>query len=408
MLRQALPLDVLIFGGGAAGLWLLDELVRGGHSAVLLETGALGAGQTIASQGIIHGGFKYTLSGAMNDSACAINDLPQLWRRCLAGDAKPDLSHTSLRSECCHLWSNGRLLSKLAMLAASWVLKVKPMPLPRQDWPAALKNMRGSVSRMDEQIIVPRAFIADLAQQHHHRLLHIGSPRRYDIVRDAKGNVPQVVIHDDTRGDSIAFAPKHIVLTAGKGNAALRAACGLGTNAMQVRPVHMIMARGPLPLFNGHCIDANKARVTITSDTDTQGRCLWQVGGQISEDGVSMSQSDLIDNAQRELRDVLPAVDFTGVEWATFRADKAEGTTAGGARPSDAVILHEGNIITCWPTKLVLAPVAASRILHKLPAPSASPIDPARLRDWPKPEVAMPPWEIETNWTTTSGVLRVA
>ena len=44
-------LDVVIFGGGAAGLWLLDELVRAGYEALLLEAGALGAGQTIASQG---------------------------------------------------------------------------------------------------------------------------------------------------------------------------------------------------------------------------------------------------------------------------------------------------------------------------------------------------------------------
>ena len=53
---DALPVDVVIFGGGAAGLWTLDELHRAGRSVVLLESGDLGAGQTIASQGIIHGG----------------------------------------------------------------------------------------------------------------------------------------------------------------------------------------------------------------------------------------------------------------------------------------------------------------------------------------------------------------
>ena len=57
--------DVLIFGGGGAGLWLLDELHRAGHRVMLAECDALGAGQTVASQGIIHGGLKYTLPGAM-------------------------------------------------------------------------------------------------------------------------------------------------------------------------------------------------------------------------------------------------------------------------------------------------------------------------------------------------------
>ena len=39
-------LDVVIFGGGAAGLWLLDQLVENGYDALLLETGDLGSGQT--------------------------------------------------------------------------------------------------------------------------------------------------------------------------------------------------------------------------------------------------------------------------------------------------------------------------------------------------------------------------
>ena len=59
-------LDALIFGGGAAGLWLLDRLSRDGHHVVLLEARSLGMGQTVASQGIIHGGLKYTLSGLAN------------------------------------------------------------------------------------------------------------------------------------------------------------------------------------------------------------------------------------------------------------------------------------------------------------------------------------------------------
>ncbi|HEY3967359.1 MAG TPA: FAD-dependent oxidoreductase, partial [Planctomycetaceae bacterium] len=55
-----MELDVLIFGGGAAGLWLLDQLARRGDCVLLLEAGRLGLGQTVGSQGIIHGGLKYT------------------------------------------------------------------------------------------------------------------------------------------------------------------------------------------------------------------------------------------------------------------------------------------------------------------------------------------------------------
>ena len=50
--------DIIIFGGGIAGLWLLNRLHNEGYQAILLETEALGGSQTIASQGIIHGGLK--------------------------------------------------------------------------------------------------------------------------------------------------------------------------------------------------------------------------------------------------------------------------------------------------------------------------------------------------------------
>ncbi len=96
----AMQVDVLIFGGGAAGLWLLDELARRGDRVLLLEAARLGAGQTIASQGIIHGGLKYTLQGALTPSAVQIREMPGLWRDCLAGRRLPDLRNVRLRAAC--------------------------------------------------------------------------------------------------------------------------------------------------------------------------------------------------------------------------------------------------------------------------------------------------------------------
>ena len=64
-----LRVDTLIFGGGIAGLWLLDELRRAGRSALLVEATALGDGQTISSQGILHSGLKYSLNGLLSSAA---------------------------------------------------------------------------------------------------------------------------------------------------------------------------------------------------------------------------------------------------------------------------------------------------------------------------------------------------
>ena len=110
--------DLIIFGGGVAGLWLLDEAVRNGYSAILVEASALGSGQTVASQGIIHGGLKYTLQGLLTGSATAIREMPLVWRECLAGQRQPDLTDTPVRSDYCYLWRTESVSSRLGMIGA--------------------------------------------------------------------------------------------------------------------------------------------------------------------------------------------------------------------------------------------------------------------------------------------------
>ncbi|MEC8427025.1 MAG: FAD-dependent oxidoreductase, partial [Pseudomonadota bacterium] len=60
-----IQLDIAVIGGGIAGLWLLNRLQREGYHCALFESEALGSDQSVASQGMIHGGIKYTLSGAL-------------------------------------------------------------------------------------------------------------------------------------------------------------------------------------------------------------------------------------------------------------------------------------------------------------------------------------------------------
>ena len=83
---------VVVIGGGIAGLWLLNLLTRRGYGAVLLEAGALGCQQTLASQGMIHGGLKYALSGMLTGASEAIAAMPDRWAANLAGRGEIDLS----------------------------------------------------------------------------------------------------------------------------------------------------------------------------------------------------------------------------------------------------------------------------------------------------------------------------
>jgi glycerol-3-phosphate dehydrogenase len=420
---SSIRVDALIFGGGVAGLWLLDELRRRGVSALLLEAGSLGHGQTVASQGILHGGLKYTLQGLLTQSAAHIRDMPALWRDCLAGKREPDLSETPLRAEFCHLWRTDGVASKLGMIGAKIGLRVAPQNLSREDRPPILSRCPGTVAVLDEQVISPAGLIANLARRNRERILRVNNdsvsfqcrnPGQIDAVtvQPPIQSKPEAQAKGEAPGPSLALQASMVVFTAGAGNAALRERAGLSTNAMQLRPLHMVVARGDLPELNGHCVDGKKTRVTITSDVDTAGCRVWQIGGQVSEDGVAMESAELIAHAQEELRAVIPGIELVGVDWSTYRVNRAEGTTRNGRRPETIQILREGNTITAWPTKLVLAPKLAEVIADEIASQGAdrNPLRqqgiqpfsladasgydwPASLRDWPRPEVALPPWE---------------
>jgi glycine/D-amino acid oxidase-like deaminating enzyme len=394
-------LDVVIFGGGAAGLWLLDDLVRAGYQALLLEADALGAGQTVASQGIIHGGLKYTLGGLLTPSARAIRDMPTLWRRCLAGEREPDLSATRRRAEFCYLWQTRAVTSRLAMIGARAGLRVPPAPLPDDARPEALRGCPGLVARLDEQVIDPVSFIGDLHDHHLERILRIDVENGLEIETVGPGACELVRLINPETGDPLDLRPDRVVLTAGAGNDGLRRRLGLEGGAMQRRPLHMVVARGPLPPINGHCVDGMSTRATITTAHDYADRVVWQIGGQVAEQGVDRDPAALIASTQDVLHEVLPGVALAGVEWATYCVDRAEATTRGGLRPTDAALKRDGNTITGWPTKLALVPRLTARIRRLLSNPRGhdGPA-PGMLGDWPRPAVASPPWEENLPWST--------
>jgi len=385
-------LDAVILGGGAAGVWLLDRLSRQGCHVVLLETRALGAGQTLASQGIIHGGLKYTLKGLLTPSAKSIRGMPNVWRNALLGRGMPNLTHTRLRSECCYLWRTDGLTSWAGMLGARLGLQVKPETLPVEDRPEALANVNGAVARLAEQVICPASFLADLLRQYRDRILRIADDVQFDLKSPGEVDAVRIVSPED--GRELKLRPRHVVFTAGAGNARLRHLAGLDDAVMQRRPLHMTLVRGNLPALCGHCIDGAHTRVTITSAVDALGHTVWQVGGQVAEVGVSMSAPELTQHVRSELVAVLPGVSFDNTEWSTYQADRAEGMTPNGSRPETIQVLCAGNVTTGWPTKLALAPALAEEIATRISAEASSKLfNLSPLANWPRPAVALLPWD---------------
>jgi glycine/D-amino acid oxidase-like deaminating enzyme len=388
---STLNVDVAIVGGGIAGLWLLARLRQQGYGALLIESERLGAGQTISAQGIIHGGAKYTLRGPVSDSAKMIAGMPALWRRCLNGEDEVDLRGARLLAEHQYLWATRAPSSRLVAFFASRLLRGRMEKLPGAgvgDYPPALRHpaFRGTVYRLDEPIVEVASVLKALADRHEQAIVLCQGP----AVPAGDGAI--TLRHPERQ--ALVIRPICTVFAAGAGNAMLSWA------TLQLRPLHMVMARGsglPGHLY-AHCAGASDVpRLTVTTHYDAEGRLIWYLGGGLAEQGVQRDRAEQIRAARRELLALLPWAKWSNVEFATFTVKRAEAWQSSGARPAGPGLFRDGKMIAVWPTKLSLAPLLAEQVeqvLRKL-VPRPRPADLSLLADWPRPEVAIYPWDRE-------------
>lgn len=390
-LHPVLNVDIAIIGGGIAGLWLLARLRQRGYGALLIENQRLGAGQTLCAQGIIHGGVKYSLSGQRTASAAAIAGMPETWRRCLRGEDDLDLRAAQLLADHQYLWTTHAPTSRLAAFFASKLMRSRMEKIAETDagdYPPVLRHprFRGAVYRLDEPIVDVASVLAALVEHHREAIILHQGP----AAPTADGTFTLCYAGRRTW----AIRPAYTVFTAGAGNAVLPWA------TLQLRPLHMVMVRGSaLPgSFYAHCLGASDVpRLTVTSHYDASGRLIWYLGGGLAEEGVERNRYDQIQAARRELEALLPWVDWSPAEFATFTVQRAEAHQPQGARPAEPSIFRNGRVLAVWPTKLALAPLLAERVEAMLRTLGARP-QPVNLRplaDWPRPLVAVPPWDRE-------------
>jgi hypothetical protein len=171
---------------------------------------------------------------------------------------------------------------------------------------------------------------------------------------------------------------------------------------MQLRPLHMVMAWGEIPPIFAHCIGSGTTpRVTITSYPLADEKTVWNIGGQLAESGVGLSAEEQIAEAQHELQQLLPWLDYSGVSWATLRVDRAEPKMAGGRRPDSCFVQGDHGVITVWPTKLAFAPRVADETMAALQAAGIEPGDggSVELHGLQRPPQARMPWEDVECWS---------
>lgn len=393
---QTFNVDITIIGGGVAGLWLLNRAVSAGYNAILLEQTALGSDQTIASQGMIHGGVKYTLTGALSGASEAIADMPAHWRRCMAGEGDVDLRGTRILSDHFYMWAAGSTASRVTTFLASKALRGRVDTLKPEAYPAVFQHaaFKGSLYKLVDTVIDTPSLLATLSQAHADRICRIDW-QQAQLQRQGDG--ARIVMQVD--GKTVCIDSQLTVLAAGKGNGDLLAALQVSAPAMQLRPLQQVLVRHhhPYPLY-AHCVGTDsKPRLTISSHPDGDAM-VWYLGGQLAEDGVNLAPDALVARAKKEIGELFPWLDWRDAEWATLRVERAEPQQDGLLRPDNAWLSPCEQLSRClvaWPTKLTLTPNLGNLLMdylqreHLLPMHDAVlPAGLARIST-----VAQSPWQ---------------
>lgn len=396
---QRVQLDVAVVGGGIAGLWLINRLQQAGYCCALFEKTQLGSDQTLASQGMIHGGIKYTLSGGLSRASESIADMPAYWSRCLAGEGDVDLRGTKVLSRHFYFWSTDRLSSRMSTFFASKAVQGRMDNVPREQYPDLLKHpdFSGQVYQLQDIVLDTPSAISTLREKVKEQVFTLGASE-YHWRRNEQNQAELLVMHE---GERLLIQAKQFVFTAGKGNGQLLEALNISKPQMQLRPVHQVWVKHDLPYdFYGHCLGADTTpRISISSHRTTNGQRVWSLGGSVAERGVKQTPEELIASAQRELRELLPWVDLSKAEWTTRRIDRAEARQRNFLRPDKAFAKSADdidNVIVGWPTKLTLTPNLANEVmdmLAKLRVPHSAPGCPAV--NLPQAQLSATPWDQE-------------
>ncbi len=369
--------DAVVLGGGIAGLSTLATLKRAGYCAVLLEKDALGSGQTLKSQGIIHGGTKYALRGHATAAQRQIAAMPDYWRKALRGQGEWDLSACRVLTEHQCLWAMPTVSSQITGFFASRAMQSHVARLT--DKPSALQHpaCKGRFYALDEPVLDVHSLLVTFSQ------LLAGS-----ILTDCQLDIAGQRVTAECAGQRWQFQAERIIFTAGQGNAS----CAPFAQ-QQLRPLRMFYARVPKSfgrLFVHVLGASDKPRLTVsTHDSPHADEWVWYLGGHLAETAVELSAQASIVRARAELGAIFPWLPTQAIALDSFTVNRAEGL-AGGKRPDAPIVVAHGKQVVAWPTKLALAPLLAEAVLARLPAPRGKTFLPA----FPAPRIAELPWQV--------------
>ena len=370
--------DIIIFGGGIAGLYTANRLRRAGYNLILIEKDTLGGAQTLASQGMIHGGQKYGLGGSVTGHSRSMAAMPARWDACFSGAGDVDLSGVHFLSRTQLMFPAASLMS-VAMVHAAVTTSNRPsIKLPPEQIPNILK--REPVYEMQEQVLDTRSLVEALTRNLHGRVF--------------RGELSEILNDGSVVVDGITMRGKRVIFAAGAGNEFALRLCNVTGRHTQCRPLRQFMVKAMPHAIYGHGTSGGvKPRVTITSHPIGVGEYVWYLGGNIAEASVGMPETEALIFARSEMSAIFPDVEWEQKEWASFAIDRAEPFDESGRLPSGACIQAHGNNLFAWPTKMTLAPELSDQILEWIRAQAISPSPETKTPALPVPTVGQYPWE---------------
>ena len=387
---KRIEVDTVVFGGGIAGLWVHNQLRAQGYNSILFEKNVLGGTQTLASQGMIHGGQRYTLQGALTSHSESIAAMPGVWGDALRGEAGPDLRTVQLLSDRQFLWSAGGITSSVTAFFASKAMRSKVESLPKERWPEVFKNsdsFNGKIYELDEVVLDIKSLIKGLISSCKETIFKVDD---LEYISGGEG-LSSVVVSG--AGEKVEVVSKKYIFTAATGNEEVAELLSSGKELTQRRPLKQIMVKDlDLPLY-AHCITVDpRPRVTISAHPIPGGKFVWYLGGLVAVNGIDQSDDDAIQFAKKELSTLFKWIDWDDKEWAAYPVDRAEPKVTTGFLPDGPQIKELGNTLLCWPTKLTFAPALAEKAISALKGDSRSEGGDFDL-GFTEPEIGQYPWE---------------
>lgn len=390
---QIFETDVVIVGGGIAGLWTQALLGKTGCRSIILEQHSLGQAQTLASQGMIHGGQRYLLAGRDNPHAASLTAMPERWQSCLTGAGELDLRQVEVLARAQYLWSPGGLADNVASFFASQALHSRVIRVPAAEFPEVFQiapRFRGRVYRLDEWSVDTNSLVSRLRELCGDTVFRGRVERVMGTSEQVKGLQVRAA-----EGELTVRAQRY-VFTAGLGNELVVRDLGLDYRGAvtQRRPLRQILVRDVAYPLYGHCLTTDpRPRVTISAHPCGRGRFIWYLGGLVAERCVGETRAAALAFARREMETLFPWLPWRGLSWATVDIERAEPFAGSGHFRPGPQLQTYGNLALGWPTKMTLAPALARQICDwlQLASPAAEAIT-SKVPLSPAP-VGRQPWE---------------